>query len=51
MIISGGMNVYSAEVERVANQHPATSLCACIGIPHPDWGEAVCLIISKKEGG
>ncbi|MHA2888361.1 class I adenylate-forming enzyme family protein [Bacillus cereus] len=50
MIISGGMNVYSAEVERVANQHPATSLCACIGIPHPDWGEAVCLIISKKEG-
>ncbi len=31
-------------------QHPAVSLCACIGIPHPDWGEAVCVIISKKKG-
>ncbi|CAM4152492.1 class I adenylate-forming enzyme family protein [Bacillus paramycoides] len=50
MIISGGMNVYSAEVEHVVNQHPAVSLCACIGIPHPDWGEAVCVIISKKKG-
>ncbi|KWU58995.1 hypothetical protein AWW70_19380 [Bacillus mycoides] len=50
MIISGGMNVYSAEVERVVNQHPVVSLCACIGIPHPDWGEAVCVIVSKKNG-
>ncbi|PFD45334.1 AMP-dependent synthetase [Bacillus cereus] len=50
MIISGGMNVYSAEVERVVNQHPAVSLCTCIGIPHPDWGEAVCVIVSKKKG-
>jgi fatty-acyl-CoA synthase/long-chain acyl-CoA synthetase len=50
MIISGGMNVYSAEVEHVVNQHPAVSLCACIGIPHPDWGEAVCVIVSKKKG-
>ncbi|MEI4621470.1 AMP-binding protein [Bacillus pfraonensis] len=50
MIISGGMNVYSAEVERVVNQHPAVSLCACIGVPHPDWGEAVCVIVSPRDG-
>ena len=50
MIISGGMNVYSSEVERVVNQHPAVAFSACIGIPHKDWGEAVCVVISKKEG-
>ncbi|MEQ6388045.1 AMP-binding protein [Bacillaceae bacterium S4-13-58] len=50
MIISGGMNVYSSEVERVVNQHPAVSLSACIGVPHPDWGEAVCVIIVLRDG-
>jgi fatty-acyl-CoA synthase/long-chain acyl-CoA synthetase len=50
MIISGGMNVYSSEVERVVNQHPAVALGACIGVPHPDWGEAVCIVITKREG-
>lgn len=50
MIISGGMNVYSSEVERLVNQHPAVSLSACIGVPHPDWGEAVCVVISQREG-
>ncbi|RJS62326.1 AMP-binding protein [Bacillus sp. PK3_68] len=38
MIITGGMNVYSSEVERVVNQHPSIALSACIGVPHPDWG-------------
>lgn len=50
MIISGGMNVYSAEVERVVNQHPAVSLSACIGVPHNDWGETVCAVVLLKEG-
>lgn len=50
MIISGGMNVYSSEVERVVNQHPAVALSACIGVPHPDWGEAVCVVITKRDG-
>lgn len=50
MIISGGMNVYSSEVERVVNQHPAVALSACIGVPHPDWGEAVCVVVTKREG-
>ena len=50
MIISGGMNVYSSEVERVVNQHPAVGFSACIGVPHSDWGEAVCVVIKKREG-
>lgn len=50
MIISGGMNVYSSEVERVVNQHPAVAMSACIGVPHPDWGEAVCVVVVLREG-
>ncbi|MDV2685588.1 AMP-binding protein [Alkalihalophilus lindianensis] len=50
MIISGGMNVYSSEVERVVNQHPAVSLSACIGVSDPDWGESVCVVVTIKEG-
>jgi fatty-acyl-CoA synthase/long-chain acyl-CoA synthetase len=44
------MNVYSSEVERVVNQHPSVALSACIGVPHPDWGEVVCVVISLHEG-
>jgi fatty-acyl-CoA synthase len=50
MIISGGMNVYSSEVERVVNQHPAVALSACIGVSDPGWGEAVCVVVVHKEG-
>lgn len=50
MIISGGLNVYPAEVERIINQHPAVSMSACIGIPHADWGEAVCIFVVLREG-
>lgn len=50
MIISGGLNVYSAEVERIINQHPAVAMSACIGIPHADWGEAVCIFAVLREG-
>jgi long-chain acyl-CoA synthetase len=41
MIITGGENVYSIEVENVVAQHPAVLQCAVIGIPDPQWGEAV----------
>ncbi|MCL2529750.1 MAG: AMP-binding protein [Coriobacteriia bacterium] len=41
MIISGGFNVYAAEVEAVLNSHPCVQQSVVIGIPHPDWGEAV----------
>lgn len=50
MIISGGFNVYPAEVERIVNQHSKVAMCACIGIPHNDWGEAVCLVAVLREG-
>jgi len=41
MIITGGENVYSIEVENVLAQHPAVLQCAVIGIPDLQWGEAV----------
>ncbi len=50
MIISGGMNVYSVEVEKVVNQHPAVAVSACIGIPDTDWGELVSVFVILQEG-
>ncbi|WP_458413097.1 class I adenylate-forming enzyme family protein [Schinkia sp. CFF1] len=45
MIISGGLNVYTSEVENVIQQYPGVSQVAVIGIPHSDWGEVVSAII------
>jgi long-chain acyl-CoA synthetase len=50
MIISGGENVYTAEVENACVGHPAVSQCAVIGIPDDDWGEAVHAIVILKDG-
>jgi acyl-CoA synthetase (AMP-forming)/AMP-acid ligase II len=50
MIISGGENVYSAEVENAINQHPAVAACAVIGIPSEEWGEAVHAALVLKPG-
>ncbi|MCY1258362.1 Long-chain-fatty-acid--CoA ligase [compost metagenome] len=50
MIITGGENVYSREVEEALLQHPAVSECAVIGIPDPKWGENVCAVITFKTG-
>ena len=50
MIISGGFNVYPAEVERVLRSHEAVAECAVIGIPHADWGEAVVAVIEARPG-
>jgi len=50
MIVSGGLNVYPSEVERVLYDHPAVFQCAVIGIPHEVWGEAVKAVVVLKEG-
>ena len=45
MIISGGENVYSAEVERALSQHPSVRQCAVIGVPDTTWGQRVHAIV------
>jgi long-chain acyl-CoA synthetase len=50
MIISGGENVYSAEVENAVYQHPAVVECAVIGVPDDKWGERVHAIVRCHEG-
>lgn len=49
MIISGGENVYPAEVENVLSRHPAVATCAVIGIPDEKWGEAVHAVVVLRE--
>ncbi len=49
MIISGGENVYSAEVENAIAAHPAVAQCAVIGVPDPDWGERVHAVIVVRQ--
>ena len=48
MIISGGENIYSIEVERVLAEHPAVVEVAVIGVPSDKWGEAVEAVVSLE---
>lgn len=50
MMITGGENVYSAEVENAIYRHPAVAMCAVIGVPDEQWGERVHAVISLKPG-
>ena len=50
MIVSGGENVYSAEVENALARHPAVAANAVIGIPHERWGEQVHAVVVLKPG-
>jgi long-chain acyl-CoA synthetase len=50
MIVSGGENVYSAEVENALYQHADVAQCAVIGVPDEKWGERVHAIVVPKEG-
>lgn len=45
MVVSGGVNIYPAEAEKVLASHPAVADVACIGIPHPDLGEALHALV------
>ncbi|MFC0453185.1 acyl-CoA synthetase [Rhodococcus jostii] len=50
MIISGGENVYSIEVENVVAKHPAVTQCAVIAVPDDQWGERVHAVVSLAPG-
>lgn len=50
MIITGGENVYSVEVEAVLADHPGVSQCAVVGRPDPRWGERVHAVVVAKPG-
>jgi acyl-CoA synthetase (AMP-forming)/AMP-acid ligase II len=50
MIVTGGENVYSTEVENVLAGHPAVQEVAVIGIPSDTWGEAVHAIVVLRDG-
>jgi acyl-CoA synthetase (AMP-forming)/AMP-acid ligase II len=50
MVITGGENVYPAEVERVAAAHPAVAEVAVIGVPDERWGESVKAVLVPKAG-
>jgi long-chain acyl-CoA synthetase len=49
-IISGGMNVYPAEVERALADHPQVRGAVVCGVPDPDWGEVVAALVAIGEG-
>ncbi len=51
MIITGGFNVYSAEVEQALRAHPAVQDCAVVGLPDDRWGERVTAVAQLRSGG
>lgn len=50
MIITGGYNVYSAEVEHALLEHPAVADCAVVGLPDDLWGERVTAVVQLRPG-
>lgn len=51
MIISGGVNIYPAEIEEVLYRHPDIYDAGIIGVPDPDWGEKIVAYVVRKPGG
>jgi fatty-acyl-CoA synthase len=51
MFISGGENVYPAEVEVALGAHPAVAECAVVGMPDSRWGEVGCAFVVPRSGG
>jgi len=50
MVISGGVNIYPAEVEATLLSHPAVADCAVIGVPDEEWGEALKAVVQLRGG-
>ena len=49
-IISGGVNIYPAEIDQVLQEHPAVADVAVFGIPDAEWGESVKAAVQLEEG-
>jgi bile acid-coenzyme A ligase len=50
MIVTGGSNVYCAEVEQAITSHPSVLDAAVIGLPDPDWGRRVHAVVEPRSG-
>ena len=50
MVITGGFNVYSTEVEQALMQHPGVADCAVVGLPDEKWGERVTAVVQLRPG-
>jgi malonyl-CoA/methylmalonyl-CoA synthetase len=50
LIISGGYNVYPAEIEGYINEMPGVAESAVVGVPHPDFGEVGVAVVIPKSG-
>ena len=50
LIISGGVNIYPAEVDAVLLEHPAVADAATIGVPDDEWGESVLAVVELADG-
>jgi acyl-CoA synthetase (AMP-forming)/AMP-acid ligase II len=50
MIVSGGLNIYSREVEDVLNRHPAVAEAYVLGVPDETWGESVKAVVVLRHG-
>jgi long-chain acyl-CoA synthetase len=50
MIISGGVNIYPAEIEGELVCHPKVADVAVFGVPHPDWGEEIKAVVQPADG-
>jgi acyl-CoA synthetase (AMP-forming)/AMP-acid ligase II len=50
MVITGGFNVYSTEVDQAVMQDPAVADCAVVGLPDEKWGEQVTAVVQLRTG-
>jgi fatty-acyl-CoA synthase/feruloyl-CoA synthase len=50
VILTGGRNVYSAEVEQALRSHPAVADCAVVGRPNADWGDTIVAVVTPGDG-
>jgi long-chain acyl-CoA synthetase len=50
LIISGGVNIYPAEIDAVLLEHPAVADVACVGVPNEEWGEEVKAVVQVRDG-